>query len=541
MKKTLCRLFLALAVCAPCPAKAEWVDISKSLPETDIQAVTVDAKNPRTLYAASQRRVYRSADTGEHWKQVLGLRGGTDNAIHFILSDPGGSRIFAASEKGIQISRDAGKSWKYFYRGMGDRAKAVYGLCADGQDPAVLWAGTANGLVKITGDGQEAKAVEGIPSVKVFSVMTARDGEAEKIWAATEKGIYMSVDSGTHWERVFVEVGRTQENTEETSLSQFQIEEIATAPVMSNLVRVPGREALLAASSKGIWEGVKNGKDWAEFKNANLPDHKINYLAVSGETFYAATDRGVFQWQEENKTFKDLSDGLGSKEVRMLAYGESSGDLFAATSKGVFRYPKPDFKVPPIAVGVVSSAAQPKLDAEEILRRFETEPSIGEIQNAAIRYAEVHPDKIEAWREAAARKAFMPTLSLTTDSTQDHNVDIDRGGTGDPDKFIIGPQESQTDWHMGLSWDLGELIWNNDQTSIDTRSRLLVELRDDVLNEVTHLYYERRRLQVEMFLAPAKELPLEIERQLKLDELTAGVDALTGGYLSRRLAETPHA
>ena len=529
--KTMRWFFLGLLFLAPQSAQAEWVDLSKDLAETDIRAVAADPADPQRLYAASERRMFRSEDRGGHWKQALSVRG-TDNTIHFVLVDPRDSRrIFVASERGIQVSQDQGKSWQYLYRGMGDKAKAVYSLSADLENPAILWVGTADGLVRLT--GKEPRAVPGIPAVKVFSIFLTKDGPAEKLWVAAAKGIYKSEDSGEHWERVFVEIGKAGEPAGETSLSQFQIEELAPSPAMSNVIRFPGTDALLAASSKGVWQG--SGQDWTALKNSALPDQKINYLAGSAEAFYAATDRGVFRWDKRTEAFKDVSDGLTSKEVRMLAYDGPSGDLFAATRKGVFRYPKPDFK--PLEAPAEAKAP----DAREILKQFENEPSIQKIQNAAIRYAEVHPDKIENWRRAAARKALFPTLSLTADSGTDHNVDIDRGGTNDPDKFIMGPEETNTDWHAGISWDLGDLIWNNDQTSIDTRSKLMVELRDDVLNEVTHLYYERRRLQVEMRLTPAKELPLEIERQLKLDELTAGIDALTGGYLSKSLAEIPHA
>ena len=363
--------------------------------------------------------------------------------------------LFVASERGVQISRDGGKKWKYFYRGTGGKAKPVYSLSVDLVDPAVLWAGTASGLVKISNDGRDATVVTGVPAIKIFSVLVTQNEGVEKIWVTTEKGIYRSEDAGIHWDRVLVEIGGVGEVAEETSLSQFQIEEISISPLMANMIRAPGKDALLAASSKGIWEGLNNGNNWAELKNARFPDQKINYLAGSAEAFYAATDRGVFRWEEENKKFKDISDGLDSKEVRMLAYNEGSSDLFAATRKGVFRYPKPDFKPMSSATGFAPPAQLKAPDAREILKRFETEPAIQEIQNAAIQYAEVHPDKIKAWREAAARKAVMPTLSFTTDSTADQNVDIDRGGTNDPDKFIIGPQETQTDWHVGLSWDLG--------------------------------------------------------------------------------------
>ena len=63
----------------------------------------------------------------------------------------------------------------------------------------------------------------------------------------------------------------------------------------------------------------------------------------------------------------------------------------------------------------------------------------------------------------------------------------------------------------------------------------MAELRDDVLNEVTHLYFERRRVQTDMLLNPIQEASGDTERRLRLEELTADIDGLTGGYLSARL------
>ena len=226
-----------------------------------------------------------------------------------------------------------------------------------------------------------------------------------------------------------------------------------------------------------------------------------------------------------------MVQGLGSNEVTSLYFSQSGDYLLAGTKSGVFKYSHPEinYSIPMEPVGRPSG--------EEFLKQFDREPTIIEVQNAAIRYAEVNPSKIEAWRTAASRKALLPTLSFSKGVSQDENVDIDRGGTNDPDRFISGPMENSYDWSVGLSWNLGELIWNDDQTSIDTRSRLLVELRDDMLSKVTHLYYERRRLQIDMGLSPKKDFPLEIENVIKLQELTAGIDALTGGYFSKRLSQ----
>jgi len=59
-----------------------------------------------------------------------------------------------------------------------------------------------------------------------------------------------------------------------------------------------------------------------------------------------------------------------------------------------------------------------------------------------------------------------------------------------------------------------------------------VQLRDDVLDEVTRLFFERRHVQIDFLLRAPESLQESIERELKLQELTADIDALTGGYLS---------
>ncbi|MBU3958549.1 MAG: hypothetical protein KKE91_01660, partial [Candidatus Omnitrophica bacterium] len=91
------------------------------------------------------------------------------------------------------------------------------------------------------------------------------------------------------------------------------------------------------------------------------------------------------------------------------------------------------------------------------------------------------------------------------------------------------------EWDVALSWDLGELVWNNDQTSIDVRSRLMVQLREDVLDEVTKLYFERIRVKMELDNLSIEDRKKRFEKELKLQELTAQLDGLTGGYFSSHI------
>jgi hypothetical protein len=63
----------------------------------------------------------------------------------------------------------------------------------------------------------------------------------------------------------------------------------------------------------------------------------------------------------------------------------------------------------------------------------------------------------------------------------------------------------------------------------------IVKLRDKVLDEVTRLYFDRRRLQVDLLLNPPSDMKKLIDDELRLQELTANIDALTGGQFSASL------
>ena len=63
----------------------------------------------------------------------------------------------------------------------------------------------------------------------------------------------------------------------------------------------------------------------------------------------------------------------------------------------------------------------------------------------------------------------------------------------------------------------------------------MVELRDDILDEVTKLYFERIRVKMEINNLTIEDNRKRSEKELKLQELTASLDALTGGYFSAHI------
>ena len=212
--------------------------------------------------------------------------------------------------------------------------------------------------------------------------------------------------------------------------------------------------------------------------------------------------------------------GLTVEEINSLSL-DNQGNLYTACDKGLFK----------ANLNYFNNGNQDNI----ISLYFENEPKINEIQQAAIRYAEVGAEKIKEWRKKAKMKAILPKLTVGLDNSKNTNYEIYTSATT---RYTYeGPDDRSSGWDVTLSWDLGDLIWNADQTSIDVRSRLMVQLRDDILDEVTKLYFERIRVKMEINNLTIEDSKKRCEKELKLQELAASLDALTGGYFSSHLPD----
>ena len=57
------------------------------------------------------------------------------------------------------------------------------------------------------------------------------------------------------------------------------------------------------------------------------------------------------------------------------------------------------------------------------------------------------------------------------------------------------------------------------------------------MEKVTELYFERRRAQVDQLLSPMGDVMGQVREQLRIMEITAQLDAFTGGRFSQDLSK----
>lgn len=192
-------------------------------------------------------------------------------------------------------------------------------------------------------------------------------------------------------------------------------------------------------------------------------------------------------------------------------------------------------------------------DAQEILNSFADEPSILQVQSAALIYAGLDPQMVSGWYTRANIAKLMPDraeyrVDFRNDTREINRFNQDNGAPTLDANGVFLPGEvlgselrdeqrsqDQTTHRVNVRWDFSELIFNPDILRVSREATRHVKVREDVLSSITKLYFERRRSQVELKLNPPSDVGERLRSDLQVQELTAEIDALTGGWFSSQL------
>jgi hypothetical protein len=99
-------------------------------------------------------------------------------------------------------------------------------------------------------------------------------------------------------------------------------------------------------------------------------------------------------------------------------------------------------------------------------------------------------------------------------------------------------RDSEYTLDLWLEWDLAELASGPDALRAVREGRALAALRQGVINQVNIAFFDRRRLLAERLLAdPSEPLSQSVLRRLRIEELIATLDGLTGGRWTSAMAE----
>ncbi len=176
---------------------------------------------------------------------------------------------------------------------------------------------------------------------------------------------------------------------------------------------------------------------------------------------------------------------------------------------------------------------------DQVLSEFSNEPTIQQVQAWASDYAKINASMVSSWMAASQAFAAVPQLTLEYRFSGDveNKWRYEENVIGSPSEGVFDVLNGATkgrddDIKVKVKWELSELIMSSERIRVINEAQDVVKLRDKVLTEVTRLYFERRRVQVDMLLSPKRDVAGQVKDQLHLMELTANLDGLTGGSFS---------
>jgi photosystem II stability/assembly factor-like uncharacterized protein len=239
--------------------------------------LTFDAAGS-TLWAATFRGVFRSADGGDTWQPASGGLAGDARDVRALVAVPGApGRLYAATDAGIYTTTNGGDSWTQAGPGPG----FVRALVVDPTDPDRLWA-LLFGPLQVSEDGGASwHTVVGLPD-PIHSVAADPSGSG-LVYAGSDLGVHRSADGGQTW--------------------QLANDEL----LAHNVVALDGRPdtggRLLAASFDGpLFRSADGGATWSsaldgEFNGvASSPADPATGYAIDDHAVFRSLDGGV-SWQ----------------------------------------------------------------------------------------------------------------------------------------------------------------------------------------------------------------------------------------------------
>jgi len=171
-----------------------------------------------------------------------------------------------------------------------------------------------------------------------------------------------------------------------------------------------------------------------------------------------------------------------------------------------------------------------------------TDPPVQAVHRAALRYLGLEARALDDLRRAASRRGRMPEIDFELYGGRDRRRTRERD-----EAFLSGEHRVLRDAdvdrdleygaRLRISVDLRDLVFDPERIDASRELRALVALRDDVLGEVTRLYFERQRLRLELDRIPSG--PERALLALRAAELAAGLDAWTGGWFGRAVGRPP--
>lgn len=297
------------------PARWQATNISKA------GTITTLLNHGTNLYAGmAGGGFFLSTNNGETWPRV-DQNGLTSTDIRSMVAKTAGTTttIFAATlGGGVYRSTDNGVNWTPVNNGLNNNFVRALAISSDN----IVFAGTlGGGIFYTTNDGAAWTQLNGgLGELNVYALLVAGTGDNARLFAGTEGGTVYSIFLNT--------LGGASPTWSTVGAG------LPTNRVYAFEVSADGNTLYAGFNNSGVYRTTIAGSPNWEAVSLGLNNTTINDLLRVGNTLYAATDGGVFVFDNQTNLWSGLNDCLPFVRIMSLANSGSSTKLFAATEDG---------------------------------------------------------------------------------------------------------------------------------------------------------------------------------------------------------------
>jgi photosystem II stability/assembly factor-like uncharacterized protein len=352
--------------------------------------------NPNELVAGTLRGVYRSLDKGLHWEEISPPGSAEIHEVESIAIDPYDPGIIYAGTWHLPWkTMDGGKSWMSMSQGLIVDSD-IFSMYVDPEQPRLMYLSACSGIYRSDDFGDDFRKVEGIPmAARRTRAIVMDPANSDTVYAGTTEGLYKTTDGGKTWQR--------------TTPGDVIVNDVYVDP------RNP-QHVLLATDRSGVLASDDGGMTF-EASNMGYSQRQVAALLTDTKdpgTIYAGVinDKrfgGVFLTTDYGRSWRQVSEGLGGRDVFELAQGED-GTLLAGTDNGIFRWNGAVWTPANDVAATAAARSDPPRSARETWReryerRYERRLEIRQIEGRVTALAAGDG----AWYAATAQGVFRST------------------------------------------------------------------------------------------------------------------------------------
>ena len=211
-----------------------------------LHALALDPIKSSMLYLGTNRGTYKSTDSGESWTQIGDRSPYFRTVTAFGIHPLDTSIVYAAAREKLFKSRDGGETWASLYTHLVD-SSIITALAIDPAEPNIVYAGTSLGGVLKTSNGRTWSGTRpnhplDVRALAIDPVTTAT------LYAGTGGGVFKSKDAAETWTPV------------STDAFDVAIQEVAVDPRSPNVVYAGGRGGVFKSTDGGrTWRSANRG------------------------------------------------------------------------------------------------------------------------------------------------------------------------------------------------------------------------------------------------------------------------------------------